>query len=322
MAIIETKQLARTFKGRRGTVEAVRGVDLVVEEGEIFGFLGPNGAGKSTTMRMLTTLLEPTGGQATVCGFDLRRQAGEARKRIGYVAQQGGAEPVETGLENLLLQGRLYGMSKSRARKRADELISALGMEQFVNRRARTYSGGQRRLLDVAMGVMHHPTLLFLDEPTTGLDPQSRAHIWDEVRRLHAAGMTIFLTTHYMDEADALCDRLAIMDHGQIVSVNTPTGLKRQIAGDIIALGLDVQNGAVSSVTSALRGEPFVRDLRQTDDGLQLYVERGEEVLPDVLRLLDRNGAPIRTVTLARPTLEDVFLQLTGRTLRETEASA
>jgi len=322
MALIETKQLTKTFKGRKGAVQAVRGVDLVVEEGEIFGFLGPNGAGKTTTMRILTTLLEPSGGEAKVCGYDLRRQAAEVRQHIGYVGQQGGAEPAETGRENLLLQGRIYGMSKAAARKRADELIDRLEMASFANRLVRAYSGGQRRRLDVALGIMHQPMLLFLDEPTTGLDPQSRARIWEEVRRLHAEGITIFLTTHYMDEADTLCHRLAIMDNGTIVSTNTPAALKQQVAGDIISLGLDVRNGAVARVTTALREEPFTRDLQQTDDGLQLYVEHGEEVLPDVLRLLDRNGAPIRTVTLARPTLEDVFLRMTGRSLRDSEESA
>ena len=322
MALIETKQLTKTFKGRKGAVQAVRGVDLVVEEGEIFGFLGPNGAGKTTTMRILTTLLEPSGGEAKVCGYDLRRQAAEVRQHIGYVGQQGGAEPAETGRENLLLQGRIYGMSKAAARKRADELIDRLEMASFANRLVRAYSGGQRRRLDVALGIMHQPMLLFLDEPTTGLDPQSRARIWEEVRRLHAEGITIFLTTHYMDEADTLCHRLAIMDNGTIVSTNTPAALKQQVAGDIISLGLDVRNGVVARVTTALREEPFTRDLQQTDDGLQLYVEHGEEVLPDVLRLLDRNGAPIRTVTLARPTLEDVFLRMTGRSLRDSEESA
>lgn len=322
MALIETKQLTKTFKGRKGAVQAVRGVDLVVEEGEIFGFLGPNGAGKTTTMRILTTLMEPSGGEAKVCGYDLRRQAAEVRQHIGYVGQQGGAEPAETGRENLLLQGRIYGMSKAAARKRADELIDRLEMASFANRLVRAYSGGQRRRLDVALGIMHQPMLLFLDEPTTGLDPQSRARIWEEVRRLHAEGITIFLTTHYMDEADTLCHRLAIMDNGTIVSTNTPAALKQQVAGDIISLGLDVRNGAVARVTTALREEPFTRDLQQTDDGLQLYVEHGEEVLPDVLRLLDRNGTPIRTVTLARPTLEDVFLRMTGRSLRDSEESA
>jgi ABC-2 type transport system ATP-binding protein len=317
MAMIQTQELTKTFKARKGAVEAVRGVDLVVNEGEIFGFLGPNGAGKTTTMRMLATLLQPTSGKATVCGYDLQREPGRVRRQIGYVGQQGGAEASETGRENLLLLGRLYGMSKGDAQKRAAELTGKLDLEPFADRLVRTYSGGQRRRLDIAMGMMHRPRLLFLDEPSTGLDPQSRARIWDEVRRLREEGMTIFLTTHYMDEADGLCDRLAIIDGGKIVSEDTPKVLKQQIAGDIISLGLDLNHGAVARVKERLRAQPFMRELEQSDHGLQLYVDRGEEVLPEVLRLLDSNGAAVRTVTLARPTLDDVFLRLTGRSLRE-----
>ena len=322
MAMIETQGLAKTFKTRKGIVEAVRGVDLVVDEGEIFGFLGPNGAGKTTTMRMLATLLPPTSGRAKICGYDLLREAGQVRWQIGYVGQKGGAEPTETGRENLILQGRLYGMSKADARKRAAELIGTLDLEPFADRLVRTYSGGQRRRLDMAMGLMHQPRLLFLDEPTTGLDPQSRVRIWDEVRRLRAQGVTIFLTTHYMDEADGLCNRLAIIDDGKIVGEDTPNALKQQIAGDIISLGLDVHDGLVARVKETLHAQPFLRELQETEHGLHLYVERGEEVLPDVLRLLDHNGAAIRTVTLARPSLDDVFLRLTGRSLREPAESA
>jgi ABC-2 type transport system ATP-binding protein len=320
MAMIESQGLTKTFKARKKTVEAVRGVDLVVNEGEIFGFLGPNGAGKTTTMRMLSTLLDPTSGNATVCGYDLRKQQAQVRRMIGYVGQKGGAEPKETGRENMVLQARLYGMSKAEAQKRAVELITRLDLETYADRLVKTYSGGQRRRLDIAMGMMHRPKLLILDEPTTGLDPQSRARIWDEVRSLRAEGMTIFLTTHYMDEADGLCDRLAIIDNGKIVGEDTPNALKQQIAGDIISLGLDLKNGAVARVTETLRAQPFMRELEKSDHGLQLYVDRGEEVLPEILRLLDSNGAPIRTVTLARPTLSDVFLRLTGRSLREEQA--
>jgi ABC-2 type transport system ATP-binding protein len=321
MAMIETQGLTKTFKVRKGTVEAVRGVDLEVNEGEIFGFLGPNGAGKTTTMRILTTLLDPTSGKASVCGIDLLRHPGQVRRQIGYVSQKGGAEVSETGRENLWLQGRFYGMSKADAQKRATELISKLDLAPFADRLVRTYSGGQRRRLDIAMGMMHRPRLLFLDEPTTGLDPQSRARIWDEVRHLRKEGMTIFLTTHYMDEADGLCDRLAIIDNGQIVGKDTPNALKKQIAGDIISLGLDLQNGTVAEVTETLRAQPFMRELEQNEHGLQLSVDHGEEVLPEILRLLDQNGAPIRTVTLARPTLDDVFLRLTGRSLREEQSA-
>ncbi len=321
MEMIETKGLTKTFKTRKGNVEAVRGVNLQVHESEIFGFLGPNGAGKTTTMRMLATLLEPTSGQAAICGHDLGREPGQVRTQIGYVGQKGGAEVMETGRENLVLQGRLYGMSKADAEKRSSELISRLDLEPFADRLVRTYSGGQRRRLDITMGMMHRPRLLILDEPTTGLDPQSRARIWDEVRRLRSEGVTVFLTTHYMDEADGLCDRLAIIDGGKIVSEDTPNMLKQQIAGDIISLGLRMQNGTGAHIKEMLQGQPFLRELQETENGMQLYVERGEEVLPEVLRLLDHNGTTIRTVTLARPTLEDVFLRLTGRSLREEKSA-
>ena len=319
MAMIETHGLSKTFQVRRKAVPAVRGVDLEVQRGEIFGFLGPNGAGKTTTMRMLSTLLDPTSGQATVCGYDLRREPGRVRTQIGYVGQKGGAEAMETGRENLVLQGQLYGMSRTDARKRAAELTYRLDLEPFADRLVRTYSGGQRRRLDITMGMMHRPKLLILDEPTTGLDPQSRARIWEEVRSLRAEGITIFLTTHYMDEADGLCDRLAIIDNGTIVGVDTPTALKHRIAGDIISLGLD--NGSVAQVKETLQSRPFLREMQETESGMQLYVDRGEEVLPEVLRLLDHNGTAIRTVTLARPTLEDVFLRLTGRSLREEQSA-
>ena len=321
MAMIETHALSKSFGSRGKTVEAVRGVDLTVNEGEIFGFLGPNGAGKTTTMRMLATLIDPSGGQAKVCGYDLRREPARVRTQLGYVGQKGGAEALETARENLMLQGRLYGMSRADAGKRAAELIARLDLEPFADRLVKTYSGGQRRRLDITMGMMHRPKLLILDEPTTGLDPQSRARIWDEVRRLRDDGVTIFLTTHYMDEADGLCDRLAIMDNGQIVGEDTPNGLKQQIAGDIISLGLEMRDGSGATVKEELARQPFLRELQETDTGMQLYVERGEEVLPEVLRLLDRNGATIRTVTLARPTLEDVFLRLTGRSLREDKSA-
>jgi ABC-2 type transport system ATP-binding protein len=214
------------------------------------------------------------------------------------------------------MQGRVYGMSRAEATRRAAELIATLEMATFADRLVKTYSGGQKRRLDVALGIMHRPQLLFLDEPTTGLDPQSRARIWEEVRRLHEGGMTIFLTTHYMDEADGLCDRLAIIDNGAIVSLDTPDALKRQIAGDIISLGLDLPDA--DRVETVLRGQSFLRELEAVDGGLRLYVDRGEEVLAQVLRLLDQQHIPVRTVTLARPTLEDVFLRLTGRSLRDS----
>ncbi|MBZ0285683.1 MAG: ATP-binding cassette domain-containing protein [Anaerolineae bacterium] len=321
--MIETQGLRKTFKARQAQkgapqiVEAVKGINLQVKQGEIFGFLGPNGAGKSTTLRMLATLLPPSEGQANVAGCDLLSQPQNVRERIGYVSQAGGTDGSATARENLILQARLYGKSKSDAQRRAAELIEALELTEFADRPARTYSGGQKRRLDLGLGMVHQPTLLFLDEPTTGLDPQSRARLWDEVRKLRAEGTTIFLTTHYLDEADVLADRLSIMDHGQIVAEGTPDALKRQIAGDVVMLGLDAHNGELKQAVQLLEAQPFVRELHTDDEQIQLYVERGEEALPSILRLLDGAGLGIRTVTLSRPSLDDVFLRQTGRSLRE-----
>jgi ABC-2 type transport system ATP-binding protein len=324
MNIIETTDLRKQFKARQGKgkpqlVEAVRGINMTVQKGEIFGFLGPNGAGKSTTLRMLSTLLQPDGGAATVAGHDLRREPGKVRERIGYVSQAGGTDPNLTARENLVLQARLYGLDRSPAQTRAAELIVALDLDSFADRRAKTFSGGQKRRLDIALGMAHRPALLFLDEPTTGLDPQSRAHLWEEVKRLRAEGTTVFLTTHYLEEADALCDRLAIIDNGQIVAEGTPDMLKRQIAGDVVTLGLESHNGAVGHAYDLLSTQPFVREAHKGNDGqLQLYVERGEEALPTILRVLDGANLTIQAIALSRPSLDDVFLRKTGRSLRES----
>jgi ABC-2 type transport system ATP-binding protein len=318
MAIIEARGLSKRFKTRQGVVEAVQGVDMHVEAGQIFGFLGPNGAGKTTTLRMLATLLEPSGGQATVAGHDLLKEPARVRQRIGYVSQAGGAEDGATVQENVMLQARLYGLNRNQAQERCRTLLAALELEAIASRITRTLSGGQRRRLDLALGMVHEPALLFLDEPTVALDPQSRARLWDEVRKLCAGGATIFLTTHYLDEADALCDQLAIIDHGKIVAEGTPDMLKRQIAGDVVMLGLDAHNGDLNRAQDLLRSQPFVRNVQDSNDGLRLSVERGEEALPKILHLLNADALSIRTIALARPTLDDVFLNQTGRSLRES----
>ncbi len=320
MSIIETIGLSKSFKTRRGLVEAVKGVDMKVEKGEIFGFLGPNGAGKTTTMRILATLMQPTGGHASVAGYDLAKEAGKVREKIGYVSQAGGVEVAATARENLILQARLYRLDLTRAKARAAELIVALQLESFADRPAKTYSGGQKRRLDIALGMVHQPPLLFLDEPTTGLDPQSRAHLWEEVRKLRDQGTTVFLTTHYLDEADALCDRLSIIDGGKIVAEGTPDALKRQVAGDVVTVGLDIHNGAMKRGQELLGSQDFVREIQADDEHLRLYVERGEQALPAILRVLDGAGLELQTITLARPSLDDVFLRQTGRSLREVEA--
>ncbi len=232
MAVISTAGLARTFDTKRGPVHAVRGIDLTVEAGEILGFLGPNGAGKTTTLRMLTTLLAPTGGAATVAGCDLLRDPVGVRRQTGYVAQSGGVDPNICVREELVTQGRLYRLSKAEAEARAEELAQELDLTGLLERRCAALSGGQRRRLDIAMGLTHRPAVLFLDEPTTGLDPGSRSDLWDLVRRIRAQwGTTVFLTTHYLDEADALSDRLVVVDQGRVVADGTPTALKTRYAG-------------------------------------------------------------------------------------------
>ncbi|GHB21030.1 ABC transporter ATP-binding protein [Streptomyces chryseus] len=236
MAIISTAGLTRTFSTKAGPVEAVRGIDLTVERGEILGFLGPNGAGKTTTLRMLTTLLAPTGGAATVAGHDLLRDPAGVRRRIGYVAQSGGVDPQVSVREELVTQGRLYRLPRAEAAARAEELARDLSLTDLMDRTCAALSGGQRRRLDIAMGLTHRPEVLFLDEPTTGLDPGSRADLWDLVRRLRDEyGTTVFLTTHYLDEADALSDRLVVVDKGRVAAEGTPSALKLRYGGSIDA---------------------------------------------------------------------------------------
>ena len=246
--VVETRDLRRTF-GKDGAIEAVAGVDLRVEAGSIFGFLGPNGAGKTTTLRILATLLPPTSGVARVMGVDVATEPEEVRRRIGYVAQSGGSDPRMSGRGELVMQGRLFGLSTADSRERAAQLLDAVDLAEAGDRAIDTYSGGMRRRLDVALGMVHRPGLLFLDEPTTGLDPQARARMWDEVRRLRETGTSVFITTHYLDEADALCDRLAIIDHGRIVAEGTSDELKRAVAGDVVTIGV---NGSAELVARLL----------------------------------------------------------------------
>ena len=315
--VIETRGLRRVFKSRKQEVEAVAGVDLNVTHGEIFGFLGPNGAGKTTTLRMLATLLSPSGGSARVAGCDLATQPDRIRERIGYVGQAGGSDREIAGRTELVFQGRLYGMSVDSARKRATELIEMLELEGAADRNVSTYSGGQKRRLDIGLGLVHDPQLLFLDEPTTGLDPQSRARVWDEVRRMHDRGTTVFLTTHYLDEADALCDRVAIIDYGRIVAEGTPEELKRAVAGDVVTLSVA---GEQQRALDLMRNQPFVREAKLESGSVLLYVDRGEVAMPAILRLLDGASMQLMTVELHRPSLDDVFLRQTGRSLREAAA--
>jgi ABC-2 type transport system ATP-binding protein len=319
--MIKTKGLKKSYKTRSKrqttSVEAVKGIDLDVAEGEIFGFLGPNGAGKTTTLRMLATLIPPDDGEATIAGHSLRTEAGAVRRSIGFVAQGGGTTDDVTGREELILQARMYGMSKAEAAKRAEEALAAFDLTEYADRKCKTYSGGQRRRVDIAMGVIHRPQVLFLDEPTSGLDPQSRAHMWDEIRRLRAEGMTVFITTHYLDEADALCDRIAIIDHGEIVAEGTPDALKREISGDVVTIGVGEEHSEKAG--EVLKDQPFARGLEVRDDGeLRLNVDAGDTAIPQIMRALDSAGVPLATIELHRPTLDDVFLTKTGRSLRES----
>ena len=317
--MIDTADLKRTFKTRTGAVEAVAGVDLHVNAGEIFGFLGPNGAGKTTTLRMLATLITPTAGDATVAGADLRREPALVRQRIGYVPQGGSTDPAETGRGELVLQGRLYGMDAADAKTRAAEVLDKLDLVSAADRPTGTYSGGMRRRLDVGLGIVHRPQVLFLDEPTTGLDPQARARMWDEIKRLREQGTTVFLTTHYLEEADALADRLAIIDHGKIVAEGTSSQLKQKVAGDVVTIGVD---GSGANVLTLVEAMPFVREAsHDSETGLiRLYVDRGETAVPHLLRSLDAAGYEPTSISLNKPSLDDVFLRQTGRSLREEAA--
>ncbi len=311
--MIRARGLARSFRTRAGVVEAVRGIDLDVAAGEVVGFLGPNGAGKSTTMRMLTTLLAPDAGTAEVAGADLRADPREVRRRIGFVGQSGGAGPEVPVGEELRVQGRLYGLPAARARERAAELAGVFGLDDLMDRPTRALSGGQRRRLDIAMALVHSPRLLFLDEPTAGLDPPGRADLWAHVRDLRdRAGLTVFLSTHYLDEADALCDRVLVMDAGAIAGSGTPDDLKAAVAGDAVTLTVD--DPAAAALAAARL--PGAADVVVDGDRVRLRVPRGDVALPVLLRELDGAGLALHAVTVQRPTLDDVFQTMTGRPLQ------
>jgi ABC-2 type transport system ATP-binding protein len=316
--MIKARGLTRRFSARGRSVDAVKGVDIDVEAGELVGFLGPNGAGKTTTLRMLTTLLRPTAGVATVGGCDLLKDPLEVRKRIGYVAQGGGTAPECKVVEEIELQGRLYGLTKADARQRGDVLTRQLDLAGLSERLTKTLSGGQRRRLDVALGLIHDPKLIFLDEPSTGLDPQSRANLWEHIRRLRADhGVTVFLTTHYLDEADALCDRILVIDNGEIVAEGSPDSLKARVSGDSVTIGVPAEFGAAAAeIAGKLAG---AHEISITEDTVGFRVPRGDIAMPELLRALDSAGIAMQSMQVNRPTLDDVFLTLTGRSLRDAE---
>ncbi|MEV0795553.1 ATP-binding cassette domain-containing protein [Kribbella sp. NPDC050459] len=318
--MIEARGLVRTFKTKRGPVQAVQGVDLEVADGEIVGFLGPNGAGKTTTMRMLATLITPTAGTATVAGCDLAKDPVGVRRGIGYVPQSGSTLPEAIAGDEVVDHARLYGVPKAKAAADGQRLFEELDLPGLWRRQCKTLSGGQRRRLDIVMGLIHDPKLIFLDEPTTGLDPQARANLWEHIRGLRDRGATIFLTTHYLDEADALCDRILVIDHGRIVASGTPENLKEQVSGDAVRLRLadGAQAPVVMKIVSELDG---AGEVEASDDVVGFRIPRGGSVLPGLLRSIDAQGIELHGVEVHRPTLDDVFLTMTGRSLRDEDTA-
>ena len=328
---IEARQLVKTYavpgirQDKKQGIRALDGLDISVPRGMIYGLLGPNGAGKSTAVKILTSLARPDSGTARVDGIDVLARPGQVRHVIGVVAQRSGADPTATGRENLVLQGRLYGLRGGAVRARADELLTHFGLTEAAGRLVRTYSGGMQRRLDVALGLMHRPAVLFLDEPTTGLDPESRAAMWAEIARLAGGeGMTVLLTTHYLEEADRLADRLAIVDRGRVVTSGTPDDLKGELRGDAVHVELpaDASGGADAAlVRRALAALPAVRDVLIAGRDVSARSDDGAAAVPVVLAALQRAGVNAASVAVARPSLDDVYLRYTGRRYSESETS-
>ena len=308
-AVVEVRGLRKAY----GEIEAVRGIDLSVEPGEIFGFLGPNGAGKTTTISILCTLVRKTAGEARVAGIEVDEDASAVRRRIGLVFQDPSLDDQLTARENLELHGQIYGMPVALRKQRIEEILNVVELADRASSLVRTFSGGMKRRLEIARGVLHHPQILFLDEPTLGLDPQTRKHIWEYLHALRKReGITIFMTTHYMDEAE-FCDRIAIIDRGQIVALGTPDELKGRVGGDVITVTTEDSDAAAKEISDRFAVAPFM------DDGsLRLEVPDGAAFLPRLVREL---SIPVQTVSLSRPSLDDVFLKLTGHAIRSEGAS-
>ena len=299
-------------------MQAVRGIDLSVPRGQIFGFLGPNGAGKTTTVRMLCTLLPPSEGTALIDGLDVEEAGHEVRTRIGVALQEIGLDPVQTGRELLELQCGLYGMNPSDSRRRTGELLEMVELQDAADRRTKDYSGGMKRRLDLAAALVHDPRILFLDEPTTGLDPSSRKKIWEEVRLINGRGATVFLTTQYLEEADELCDQVAIIDDGVLVAEGAPADLKAQIGTDVVSIGLEGADAAAAR--TALEGLTGLERIVDGEDSVALFVANGAGSIVEIVRRLDQAGITAGTISVARPSLDDVFLEATGRRLEVGES--
>ena len=325
--MIHARGLVQTFQSRQGRrktdVRAVDGVDLDVAEGEVVGFLGPNGAGKTTTLRMLTTLLRPTAGTATVAGYDVVRESEQVRRTIGYVSQSGAAFSGARAGDEVVDHGMLYGLPRRVVEERGKALFEQMDLPGLWTRMPRSMSGGQKRRLDIVMGLIHEPRLVFLDEPTTGLDPQARANLWEHISDLRdRLGVTVFLTTHYLDEADALSDRIVIIDHGRIVASDTADDLKARVAGDLVDLEVADQShvpAAAQKLGTLVDGHDGVQVVERH---VRARVRRAGRSVPGLIRDLDRAGIGLESIEVRRPTLDDVFLSLTGRSLRDADAAA
>lgn len=315
-AIVDVENLTKVFNG---TLKAVDGVSFQIREGEIFGFLGPNGAGKSTTINMLTTLIPKTSGKAEVCGFDVTKHANAVRRNVGVVPQDYTADEDMTGHQNILLCADLYGIPRSNSKTHAEELLKLVELQDAKDRKVSTYSGGMRRRLELACGLINYPRLLFLDEPTLGLDVQTRTAVWQYIRTLKEEyGMTLFVTTHYLEEADSLCDRIAIIDHGHIVKIGTPSQLKESVGGDVIVVGV---KEAQPDITSDIASVATVRGVKKQDTDYRIKTENGEEAAPRIMDMIRSKGLHVTKISLSRPTLDEAYLELTGRTLREEETN-
>jgi ABC-2 type transport system ATP-binding protein len=320
---ITVNDLVKVYKG--GT-RAVDGISFTVGEGEFFGFLGPNGAGKTTTIRILATLLRPTSGSASVSGIDVLAHPGEVRKQVGFAMQTVAVDPLATGRENLELIGRLRRVPAQQLQARIDELLVLMKLTESQKKITGTYSGGMKRRLDLASALLHRPKVLFLDEPTEGLDPQSRTALWEELESVNRSGTTMFLTTHYMEEADRLCNRIAIVDEGRIVVEGTPAELKRTVGNDVVELQLEADDTEElerqrSGIGRLLEGFDPVAEIKPSPSGIQLYVSNAAASIPELVRRLHADGIRIGALTMHQPSLDDVFLRYTGKTIREEQAN-